>query len=90
MNHGNEIRIGDIWGRREPIDGDPYNRVLVGGLVDESLAGRPNEWTLKSADEFCETIQTEAAGLLDHCTLVWRVDEATGDWGFRCGLRIKN
>jgi hypothetical protein len=79
MNHSNEIRLNDVWRRNEPL-GDEYDLVKVGGLVDESLAGRPNEYTLKSELTFSPTIQTDAAGLLQHATLVSRLDDPDGDW----------
>jgi hypothetical protein len=78
MNHNREIRVGDIWKRNDPL-GDEYDLVKVGGVVDEA-GQRPNEYTLKSETIFAPTIQTDAAGLLDHCTLISRVDDADEDW----------
>jgi hypothetical protein len=73
-----EIRVNDIWRRNDPL-GDEYDLVRVGGVVDEA-GQRANEFTLKSELTFAPTIQTDAAGLLDHCTLVSRADEADEDW----------
>lgn len=81
MNHNGEVRVGDTWERREPLDGDDaqFNRVYVGGLVNEG-GFRSDEYTIKPADSFGETLQVDKSSLIDHTTLVSRVDDPDEDW----------
>jgi hypothetical protein len=60
--------VGDIYSRRVKF-GDAYDLIRIVGLVD--FAGeRPNEYTLQPANDFGATIQSDAAGILDHCDLI--------------------
>jgi hypothetical protein len=81
MDNRGEVRVGDIWERREALTGDDaqYNKVYVGGLVSEAGL-RPDEYAIKPADQFGETLQVDKSSLIDHCTLLSRADDADEDW----------
>jgi hypothetical protein len=65
----NQINIGDVWKRRTPV-GDNYDSIRVCAMVDHA-GFRPNEWMIRSATaDFSDAIQTEAAGILNHCDRV--------------------
>jgi len=64
-----EVNIGDVWKRRVELH-DPYDVVRVVGRVQMQDEGAPDDLTIQPADEFGATIQTSAAGLLEHCDLV--------------------
>jgi hypothetical protein len=62
------VNVGDVWARREALEGDPYNTVTVVGVV--TSLERPDEYTLQPLHEFGTTIQTTKSGLVDHCDLI--------------------
>jgi hypothetical protein len=63
-----EINVNDVWKRKTPV-GDDFDEIVVCGLVDHA-SRLPNEYTVRSATAFGSPVQTDAAGILDHCELV--------------------
>jgi hypothetical protein len=59
------VNVGDVWKRRVELH-DSYDVVRVVGRVFMG-EGEPDDFTITPANEFGGVIQTDAAGLLDHC-----------------------
>jgi hypothetical protein len=59
------INVNDVYARREPV-GDAYDEVRVCGVVGHG-GQRPDEYSIESTTTFGPVLQTDAAGILEHC-----------------------
>src|ERR1700710_2685912 len=55
------VALGQVWARRVVGEPDPYDRVVVIGLVEQTSGA--NEWCLRPADSFGDSVSTTAADL---------------------------